>query len=67
VIWGQVLETKALGNKISAWPEKIMKEKSYKPQAPSLTACPRDDRMNSNPLWTLDLSGGRSNGSGPVT
>jgi hypothetical protein len=32
---GQVLETKALGNKISAWPEKIMKEKSYKPQAPS--------------------------------
>jgi len=43
------------------------KEKSYKQQAASLTACPRDDRMNSNPLWTLDLSGGRSNGSGPVT
>jgi len=32
-----------------AWPEKIMKEKSYKPQAPSfkLDTCPRDDRMKS--------------------
>jgi len=29
-----------------AWPEKIMKEKSSKPQASSLTAYPRDDRIN---------------------
>ena len=31
---------------IPAWPEKIMKEKSCKPQAPSLTARPRDDRIS---------------------
>jgi len=27
--------------------KKIMKEKSYKQQAASLTACPRDDRIQS--------------------
>ena len=30
-----------------AWPEKIMKEKSSKLQAASLTASPRDDRIQS--------------------
>jgi len=46
------------------WPEKIMKEKSSKPQAASLTVSPRDDRISIERIYygnkTIKKNRGRS-------
>ena len=34
--------------------KKLKKEKSCKPQAPSLTACPRDDRRNLESRYNME-------------
>ena len=58
-IWGQVIMKwtvliKTCKQVVIAWPEKIMKEKSSKLQATSLTACPRDDRIHLESRYNME-------------